>query len=80
MAKIQRRDKQTPPAKPVLTVEEQEAALKKVQSTEQTRKLYRHTIDVPAELAAQIEEELKRTHQSKRGFWLALAEAHFRNQ
>lgn len=79
MAKISRRDsnKGNSSKSTNLTVEEQEAALLKARQGKENRKLYRHTIDVPADLASKIDEELKRTHQTKRGFWLALAESYF---
>ena len=73
MAKIQRKNKDESPK--ILSAEEQEKALDQVRKPE--RKLYRHTIDVPADLAAKIEDELKRTHLSKRGFWLKIAEDYF---
>jgi hypothetical protein len=74
--------KQDKPPK-ILSPEEQEAALvearkdKAEEAKPEKRKIYRHTIDVPADLNKLINEELKRTRLTKRNFWLMLAEEYF---
>lgn len=85
MTKISPKRKRKEDTNRVLSAEEQEAALAKARADQQDnakpkRELYRHTIDVPADLAEKIEDELKRTHLSKRGFWLKLAEGYFSKQ
>jgi len=41
------------------------------------KRVIRHTVDVPIVLDSKIRKEIEFTGQTVRGFWLALAHAHF---
>jgi len=71
MAKIQPRKKKT------LTASEQEKALNLLKKKDEKKKVIRHTVDVPIVLDDKIRKEIEVTGQNIRGFWLALAHAHF---
>jgi hypothetical protein len=66
-----------------LTAIDQEAIIKKAQQQrgdDEPKKLRRYSVDVPEELSERIEAEAKRLRQSKRAFWLMLAEEYFERQ
>lgn len=70
MAKIQ-------PKKKNLSASQQEEALKMLQKQDTGKKVIRHTVDVPRFLDGKIRKEIETSGQTVRGFWLALAHAHF---
>jgi len=70
MAKIQ-------PRKKSLSASDQEKALELLKKQDGKKRVIRHTVDVPIVLDSKIRKEIEFTGQTVRGFWLALAHAHF---